>query len=69
MIYLLSRTIIVRYGIVYQEEVDAMAVVVEKPTVFVFGEKKKDAPAEPTITKEQLESMIQDVQKYFSKQK
>lgn len=46
-----------------------MAVVVEKPTVFVFGEKKKDAPAEPTITKEQLESMIQDVQKYFSKQK
>lgn len=46
-----------------------MAVVVEKPTVFVFGEKKKDAPKEPTITKEQLESMIQDVQKYFSSPK
>ena len=38
-----------------------------KPTVYLFGTKKKDAPSEPTITKEQMKEMIEDVQKYIKK--
>lgn len=37
----------------------------KKPTVFFVGEKKKDAPSVSTITKEQMEQMQEDVNRYL----
>lgn len=39
----------------------------DKPTVYIFGEKKNDAPSEPTLTREMLEKIKENVQKYTGK--
>ena len=36
----------------------------KKPTVFIFGEKKKDAPPVPKMTREQMEKCIKESEKY-----
>lgn len=42
-----------------------MTATANKPTVYLLGTKKKDTPSAPTITKEQMKEMIEDVQKYL----
>ena len=39
----------------------------KKPSVFFFGEKKKNAPPEPRMTKEQLAQCIKDTDEYVHK--
>jgi len=39
----------------------------KKPTVFIFGERKKDAPSEPQMTREQMEKCIRETEKYVRK--
>ena len=39
----------------------------DKPTVYIFGEKRKDAPSEPTLTREVLEKIRKNVQQYTGK--
>lgn len=39
----------------------------KKPTVYMFGEKRKDAPPEPRMTKEQLAQCIKDTEEYVQK--
>ncbi len=41
----------------------------KKPTVFFFGEKRKDAPPEPRMTNEQMKRCIRDTDKYVRKEK
>lgn len=36
----------------------------KRPTVFIFGEKKKNAPPEPQMTREQMEECIKESEKY-----
>lgn len=40
---------------------------VNKPTVFFVGTKKENAPSEPQLTKEQMEKIRKDVEKYLYK--
>ena len=47
------------------KEVFLMTATANKPTVYLLGTKKKDTPSTPTITKEQMKEMIEDVQKYL----
>ena len=39
----------------------------EKSTVFIFGEKKKDTPPEPQMTREQMEECVKEPEKYLPK--
>ena len=40
-----------------------------KPSVFVFGEKKPDAQPEPQIMREELAQYIKEVRKYIRESK
>ena len=36
----------------------------KKPTVFFLGEKRKEAPPEPRMTREQMKQLIKDTEQY-----
>ena len=37
----------------------------KKPTVFILGERKKDAPPEREMTREEMEKHLQNARKYI----
>lgn len=41
--------------------------VMDKPTVFFVGTKKKNAPSEPQLTKEKMEQIRRNVEQYLRK--
>lgn len=41
----------------------------KKPTVFFFGEKRKNTPPEPTMTREQMEQCKRNSKQYERKSK
>ena len=38
---------------------------IQKPTVFIVGKKKPDAPAEPVITKEKMEQCLRNAKRFL----
>ena len=50
-----------------KKEVCVMADKTQKPTAYIFGARKKDAPPEPVITKQQMEKAVENANKFTRK--